>query len=88
MTYQTSRMPEQIRLKVGGPTSGQFSVYDEFGRNIPGFQPLSERDSSLVIPKVTLLVSILGNVIIYLKSTHIILSLAMILGNNSSFTVQ
>lgn len=55
LTYQTSRMPEQIRLKVGGPTNGQFSVYDEFARNIPGFQPLAERDVG--IPKVTLPVS-------------------------------
>lgn len=57
MSYQTTRMPEQIRLKIGGPTNAQFSVYDEIAKNIPGFQPLTERDAALVIPKVNLPVS-------------------------------
>lgn len=51
LAYQTARIPEQIRLKVGGITSAQFSVYDEFARNIPGFQPLSERDVAMFVPK-------------------------------------
>lgn len=53
LSYQTARMPEQIRLKVGGVSSAQFSVYDEFARNIPGFQPMSERDAALLLQKVT-----------------------------------
>lgn len=40
LTYQAERMPDKIRLKVGGVTSSQMAVYEEFGRNIPGFQPL------------------------------------------------
>jgi len=45
-------MPEQIRLKVGGVTPQQMAVYEEFARNIPGFLPLSERDTqTLFIPK-------------------------------------
>lgn len=44
-------MPEQLRLKVGGVTSQQTAVYEELARNIPGFQPLSERDAALFIPK-------------------------------------
>ncbi|KAL3243942.1 hypothetical protein MRX96_019525 [Rhipicephalus microplus] len=52
LTYQAERMPEQIRLKVGGVTPQQMAVYEEFARNIPGFQPISERDQpSLFIPK-------------------------------------
>lgn len=51
-------MPEQIRLKVGGISSAQFSVYDEFARNIPGFQPMNERDAALLLPKATVPVSI------------------------------
>ncbi|XP_019755712.2 CCR4-NOT transcription complex subunit 1 isoform X2 [Dendroctonus ponderosae] len=47
LTYQAERMPEQIRLKVGGLTSSQMAVYEEFGRNIPGFLP-NERDTTLV----------------------------------------
>ncbi|XP_013418035.1 CCR4-NOT transcription complex subunit 1 [Lingula anatina] len=39
LTYQAERMPEQIRLKVGGVTPQQISVYEEFHRNIPGFLP-------------------------------------------------
>lgn len=51
LTYQAERMPEQIRLKVGGVTPQQMGVYEEFARNIPGFQPLSERDTALFLPK-------------------------------------
>ncbi|XP_033331917.1 CCR4-NOT transcription complex subunit 1 isoform X4 [Megalopta genalis] len=50
--YQAERMPEQIRLKVGGVTPQQMAVYEEFARNIPGFLPLSERDTqALMMPK-------------------------------------
>lgn len=50
--YQAERMPEQIRLKIGGVTPQQMAVYEEFARNIPGFLPLSERDTqALFIPK-------------------------------------
>merc|ERR1719210_438874 len=35
LTYQAERMPEQIRLKVGGVTPQQIAVYEEFARNIP-----------------------------------------------------
>lgn len=51
LTYQAERMPEQIRLKVGGVTPQQMAVYEEFARNIPGFLPLTERDAALFIPK-------------------------------------
>jgi len=51
LTYQAERMPEQIRLKVGAVTQQQMAVYEEFARNIPGFQPLSERDAAIFIPK-------------------------------------
>nr|CAB3232164.1 CCR4-NOT transcription complex subunit 1 [Phallusia mammillata] len=37
LTYQAERMPEQIRLKVGGVTQQQTAVYEEFARCIPGF---------------------------------------------------
>ncbi|KAK3085676.1 hypothetical protein FSP39_006989 [Pinctada imbricata] len=42
LTYQAERMPEQIRLKVGGATASQISVYEEFASNIPGFLPTNE----------------------------------------------
>lgn len=45
LTYQAERMPEQIRLKVGGVTLPQMAVYEEFARNIPGFLPSHERDT-------------------------------------------
>lgn len=58
LTYQAERMPEQIRLKVGGISSSQMAVYEEFARNIPGFLPLNDRDAaSLFIPKATQQVS-------------------------------
>ncbi|KAL5022887.1 hypothetical protein ScPMuIL_002042 [Solemya velum] len=43
LTYQAERMPEQIRLKVGGVTTQQIAVYEEFARNIPGFMAVSEQ---------------------------------------------
>ncbi|XP_076286498.1 CCR4-NOT transcription complex subunit 1 isoform X4 [Lasioglossum baleicum] len=58
--YQAERMPEQIRLKVGGVTPQQMAVYEEFARNIPGFLPLSERDTqALLMPKPVTSTSIL-----------------------------
>ncbi|XP_070574645.1 LOW QUALITY PROTEIN: CCR4-NOT transcription complex subunit 1-like [Ptychodera flava] len=42
LTYQAERMPEQIRLKVGGVTPNQTAVYEEFARNIPGFLPTND----------------------------------------------
>lgn len=50
-------MPEQIRLKVTGVSNSQFAVYEEFARNIPGFQPMNERDAAVLIPKATIPVS-------------------------------
>ena len=44
LTYQAERMPEQIRLKVGGVTQQQITVYEEFARCIPGFAPSQKRD--------------------------------------------
>ncbi|XP_022920087.1 CCR4-NOT transcription complex subunit 1 isoform X2 [Onthophagus taurus] len=51
LTYQAERMPEQIRLKVGGVTPQQMAVYEEFARNIPGFLPMSERETALFMAK-------------------------------------
>lgn len=59
LAYQAGRMPDQIRLKVGGISSAQFSVYDEFARNIPGFQPMTERDAALLLQKSAVPVSLL-----------------------------
>lgn len=42
LTYQAERMPEQIRLKVGGVTPQQTAVYEEFARNVPGFLPSND----------------------------------------------
>ncbi|KAG5879168.1 hypothetical protein JTB14_029970 [Gonioctena quinquepunctata] len=53
LTYQAERMPEQIRLKVGGISSSQMAVYEEFARNIPGFLP-NERDATILIQKQNL----------------------------------
>lgn len=49
LTYQTERIPERVRLRVGGPTDMQIAVYEEFACNIPGFMPV--RDAGLFIPK-------------------------------------
>jgi CCR4-NOT transcription complex subunit 1 len=37
---------------MGGVTAQQMTVYEEFARNIPGFLPLSERETqTLFVPK-------------------------------------
>lgn len=53
LTYQAERMPEQIRLKVGGVNASQTAVYEEFARSIPGFQPpaAGEAISTPPLPK-------------------------------------
>ncbi|RNA24401.1 CCR4-NOT transcription complex subunit 1 isoform X6, partial [Brachionus plicatilis] len=38
LNYQNEKMPEQIRLKVGSISAHQFSVYEEFSKNLPGFK--------------------------------------------------
>ncbi|XP_075998562.1 CCR4-NOT transcription complex subunit 1 isoform X4 [Genypterus blacodes] len=43
LTYQAERMPEQIRLKVGGVDPKQLAVYEEFARNVPGFLPSNDQ---------------------------------------------
>jgi len=51
LTYQAERMPEQIRLKVGGVTAAQMTVYEEFARSIPGFLPPQPGQSIEPFPK-------------------------------------
>merc|ERR1719210_135625 len=51
LTYQAEQMPEPIKLKVGGVTSQQSAVYNEFARNVPGFKPLTERELHSILPK-------------------------------------
>ena len=38
LNYQSSQMPDPIRLKVGAVPPQQAAVYDEFARIIPGFK--------------------------------------------------
>ncbi|GBP76975.1 CCR4-NOT transcription complex subunit 1 [Eumeta japonica] len=51
LSYQTERIPERVRLRVGGPTDSQIAVYEEFACNIPGFAPM--RDVGMFVPKPT-----------------------------------
>lgn len=51
LAYQNERMPERVRLRLGGPTDSQLAVYEEFACNIPGFLPV--RDVDVFIPKST-----------------------------------
>ncbi|KAK8742070.1 hypothetical protein OTU49_002091, partial [Cherax quadricarinatus] len=52
LTYQAERMPEPIRLKVGGVTQPQMAVYEEFARNIPGFLPITDQDTMFLAKPV------------------------------------
>ena len=49
LTYQAERMPEAIRLKVGPVTPQQMNVYEELGKNIPGFlSPITDIPTTIV----------------------------------------
>uniref|UniRef100_A0A1Y9H2G9 Uncharacterized protein n=1 Tax=Anopheles dirus TaxID=7168 RepID=A0A1Y9H2G9_9DIPT len=52
LSYQAERLPERIRLTVGGVSPSQLAVYEEFARNIPGFLPITERDVAQFAPKM------------------------------------
>lgn len=58
---QAEYLPEALRNKVGLPPPQMIGVYEEFARNIPGFQPLDREAVSLFIPKSV----IIFNVIIF-----------------------
>ena len=49
LNYQSSQMPDAIRLKVGAVPAHQAAVYDEFARIIPGFKVCLEIWHKLVI---------------------------------------
>merc|ERR1719391_432554 len=51
VTYQSERMPELIRSKVGQVPATQSTVYEEFARNIPGFKPLTASEAATIVPK-------------------------------------
>ena len=51
LTYQAERMPEPIRLQVGGASPKANTVYEEFARNIPGFKPLTPQEVNAITPK-------------------------------------
>jgi CCR4-NOT transcription complex subunit 1 len=55
LTYQSERMPEPLRSKVGQVPAVQAAVYEEFSRLIPGFKPLTDKELAVVMntaPKV------------------------------------
>jgi CCR4-NOT transcription complex subunit 1 len=51
VTYQSERMPEPIRSKIGQYPAVQAKVYEEFARNIPGFKPLTDAEAATIFPK-------------------------------------
>jgi CCR4-NOT transcription complex subunit 1 len=44
LTYQSERLPEQVRARVGGATSSQMATYEFFNKIVPGFHPIVERE--------------------------------------------
>ncbi|VVC34988.1 Hypothetical protein CINCED_3A007099 [Cinara cedri] len=51
MSSQAEYLPDTLRNKVGLPLPQMIGVYEEFARNIPGFQPLDRESASLFMPK-------------------------------------
>ncbi|THD26199.1 CCR4-NOT transcription complex subunit 1 [Fasciola hepatica] len=46
LAAQQAKVPEPLKLKVGGPTPAEMAVYEEFGRVIPGFAPSTSPNST------------------------------------------
>lgn len=57
LSGQVEYLPDILRNKVGLPPTQTVGVYDEFARNIPGFQPLDRETVSLFIPKSVIITS-------------------------------
>ncbi|GAB0100187.1 CCR4-NOT transcription complex subunit 1 [Sergentomyia squamirostris] len=53
LNYHCENMPKKIRLKINGITPEQLGVYDEFARNIPGFQPITDQEIPHFLPTQT-----------------------------------
>lgn len=51
LSGQAEYLPDNMRNKIGLPQSQMINIYEEFARNIPGFQPLDRESVSLFIPK-------------------------------------
>jgi len=56
---QAEYLPESLRNKVGLPPPQMIGVYEEFARNIPGFQPLDREAVSLFIPKSVIIFNLI-----------------------------
>ncbi|VDN41185.1 unnamed protein product [Gongylonema pulchrum] len=50
---RAQQMPEKIRLRVGGVTARQMTVYDEFSSRICGFKPTTAEDMIVDYGKTT-----------------------------------
>lgn len=46
LAYHNEKMPEMLKLRVGSVTQNQFAVYEEFGKNLPGFKVHSDERAS------------------------------------------
>ena len=42
LSYHNEKMPDMIKLRVGSVSPQQFSVYEEFGKSLPGFKVNAE----------------------------------------------
>ena len=49
LNYQVERMPEKVRLKAGSVTPQQFQIYEELGRNVPGFTSSTPANNSATV---------------------------------------
>jgi len=54
---QAEYLPDNLRNKVGLPPSQMIGVYEEFARNIPGFQQLDRESVSMFIPKSVIILN-------------------------------
>lgn len=58
LSGQAEYLPNHLRNKIGLPLPQMIGIYEEFARNIPGFQPLDRESVSLFIPKTVIFVVI------------------------------
>jgi len=64
---QIEYLPDILRNKIGLPSPQMLGIYEDYAKNIPGFQPLDRESVSLFMPKTVIYIDYYFNFTILLK---------------------
>lgn len=54
LSGQAEYLPENLRSKIGLPLPQMIGIYEDYARNIPGFQPLDREAVASFMPKTVI----------------------------------